>query len=147
MKKLLLLLLAFMLVACARGPVFEPLSISDVDAIVYIYRPNNLWSNCCVGPKITINDEESDVLDNGAYLAYRLPAGNHKITARNAAFGFYRVELDIELKAGEEYYIQWYEGVVLASDELAHASRGDNNLVQMQADIGFSEISHLTLSQ
>ena len=82
-----------------------------------------------------------------AYLAYRLPAGNHKITAHNAEFGFYRVELNIELQAGEEHFIQWYMGVVLESDVLAHASRGDNNLVQMQTDIGLSEINHLTLSQ
>jgi Protein of unknown function (DUF2846) len=147
MKKLLLLILSFMLVACARGPVFEALSISEDDAVVYIYRPNNVWSNCCVGPKILINGEESGVLGNGAYLAYRLPAGNQQITAHNAAFGFYRINLDIELEAGKEYFIQWYKGVVLESDVLAHASRGDNNLVQMQADVGLSDISHLTLSQ
>jgi uncharacterized protein DUF2846 len=147
MKKLLLLTLLLMLVACARGPIFEALAINEDDAVVYIYRPNNVWSNCCTGPKILINGEESGVLGNGAYLAYRLSAGNNKITAHNAEFGFYRINLEIELEAGKEYFIQWYQGVVLESDVLAHASRGDNNLVQMQADIGLSEINNLTLSE
>lgn len=108
MRRLLVLLFIFALSGCAAsGARYTPDVLSDPGkAIIYAYRPS-ITINCCVSPAIFVNGKEQGVLKNGGYLALVASPGITNIRAVNTSVGFAPLDLQIDVKAGEAYYLRW----------------------------------------
>ncbi len=147
MKKIILSVLSiFLLASCAaNGPVFKKEAVADNDSMLYIYRPNNMV-NCCVAPNVEINGINQGPLKNGGYLFFKLPAGKHKIKIANKSAGFYELSLELELKAGEEYYAKWSVGDLESVDFMLRTSKYSYNLASVDNSKAISEISSLKYS-
>lgn len=89
LKKISSLIVVLLLTACsAAGPKYQEYALTKSEnAVVYIYRPTKTV-NCCVAPKVYINQSPKSDLKNGGYVVYELPAGQHEIVVGDGSFGF-----------------------------------------------------------
>ena len=154
LKKVSSLIAVLLLTACsAAGPKFQEYALSKSEnAVVYIYRPTKTV-NCCVAPKVYINQTPKSDLKNGGYVVYELPAGKHEIVVGDGSFGFTPEKVNLSLKSGEIVYLKWVIGSlsqldILAVGNIAVGSSARNYyLLKYPSNEALPEIKELKLSQ
>ena len=152
-KKFFNLMMVLLLTACsAAGPKFQDHALSKAEnAVVYIYRPTKTV-NCCVAPKVYINQIPKSALKNGGYVVYELPAGKHEIVVGDGSFGFTPEKLNLSLSSGEIVYLKWVIGSLSQFDILAvgniaaGTSTRDYHLLKYPSNEALLEIKELKLS-
>ena len=153
-KKVFFVFAVLWLTSCAAtGPKFKEHSLVKPDnAVVYIYRPTKTV-NCCVAPKVYINQVPKADLKNGGYLVYELSAGKYEIVVGDGSYGFTPETLNLSLAAGESVYLKWVIGGLSQLDIMAigniavgNSSR-DYYLLQYPNEKAILEIKELKLSQ
>lgn len=153
-KKVFYLMVVVLLTSCsATGPKFQEYTLSKAEnAVVYIYRPTKTV-NCCVAPKVYINQTPKADLKNGGYVVYELPAGKHEIVVGDGSFGFTPEKISLSVAYGEIVYLKWVIGGLSQLDILAvgniavGTSVRDYYLLQYPSHEALPEIKELKLSQ
>src|SRR6185295_17679045 len=74
--------------------------VSDSPATVFIYRPEK-WMGYMQEPSVFVDGTELARMDNGRYLAVRLPPGKHLLHMTDKKRGF-----AINMGAGERYFFR-----------------------------------------
>lgn len=140
----------------ATGPTYSQYQSQEANSsVVYIYRPSKSV-NCCVAPAVYINGQKKNSLKNGGYVVYELEPGTHVVAVGDGTYGFEKSALQLDLGAGESYYLKWVIGPVENFSELVLASVAgvtgsaigarDYNLVPIKSQIAKEEIRALKLS-
>lgn len=91
------------LVGISTGNVSQPDAASkslDVDAIVYVYRPNKMLGKA-LEPSVFLDDKELARMDNGRYFTLKLKPGKHIIHMTKEKKGF-----AIDMGPGQTYYFR-----------------------------------------
>lgn len=154
LKKVFSLIGILLLTSCsAAGPKFQEHSLVKAEnAVVYIYRPTKTV-NCCVAPKVYINQTPKADLKNGGYVVYELPAGKQEIIVGDGSYGFTPEKISLSLESGESVYLKWVIGGLSEIDILAvgniavGSSARDYYLLEYPTEKAISEIKELKLSQ
>ena len=140
-------LLIFILPGCsATGPLFQPASLKDDSALVYLYRESKL-AGCGNVFTIIVNDNAVANFASGSYFPMYSPAGELEFIAVNHLRPPFllsaiaraelkkKVQLQLTVKAGSIYYVRIVHGF------------GGIKLEQVSDTIGQQEIAQLNLAE
>ncbi|HEV8367441.1 MAG TPA: DUF2846 domain-containing protein [Pyrinomonadaceae bacterium] len=106
-----------------------PTGTKDGWAVVFIYRPDK-WLGYMQEPSVFVDDKELVRMDNGRYLAIKLPPGKHNVHMTNKKRSFV-----VDMGSGETYYFR------VAIEQ--GFSKQHGKLTLEDAAIGRKEISKL----
>lgn len=156
-KPFLIIVCLIALSGCsASGPAYSQYQSQEANSsVVYIYRPSKSV-NCCVAPAVYIDGQKKNSLKNGGYVVYELEPGAHVVAVGDGKYGFEKSDLQLDLSAGESYYLKWVIGPLENFSELVLASVAgvsgsaigarDYNLVPIKSQVAKEEIRALKLS-
>lgn len=154
LKKIVALAGFLFLTACAaNGPKFHEKGPSQSEnSLIYIYRPTRTI-NCCVSPKIYLDQAPKANLNNGGYAVYEVSAGQHQVIVGDGTYGFTAEKLNVTTTPGEAVYLKWVIGDLSQVDMMivgalaVGSAKRDYHLIQIPKDKALPEISTLNLSQ
>lgn len=90
-----------------------PPKVKEENARVFFYRPHNTWGEQeWQAPKLYIDGEALFSLKSGGYTWVEIPPGERHIVGRRPMAFIQLIEifeLDLDLQAGQDYYIRYSE--------------------------------------
>jgi hypothetical protein len=153
MNKILLAILLLGLIGCnvASGPRFKPVSVSDNESLLYVYKPYTQAGIAgASNPVLYIDGEKIGRIRINGYLPIKLSSGIHELAIKSSTLGVETGDLyakrEIKLKPGEIRYVRLYttyDSPMSAGDVITYQLT--LTLTDMPKNIGEIEVSKTKL--
>jgi hypothetical protein len=104
------MLAAVLVAGChARGPLYQPVSVPDGHAAIYVYRPHSNFQRAG-WPNVQVDGKSLYALKNNSHGVSIVPAGRHEVKVSGSLLTNWAVPdstLVVDAKAGRSVYLRF----------------------------------------